>query len=386
MKKVKTGIVAVVLAAAMMIGLVSMSTVTALAEELTAEDTVITTAGITLKVGEAWALTAKNIEALFPADATDLTAAYDYGYWQGSDAYGVELDNAYLTSVYAYEVLDAITYESLAGGYGTEAELDVVYENLFSGALDEQYGKEVTVVESGSPYYVRAEKVGNSTMVIPAFYVGEGETETTLCVEIPVTIIAAGASSPTVGTVVTTPVESEHTLPSGEEVRMVTVKGNSSIYVIGNPAYIPTGATFSSTALTTGDIYTKAADAIQKKFGVANFSVFEMSLTDASNQAISQLAGYINVTLPIPAGMNLEAGQTICAYRLEADGSLTKLDTAVANGQVTFATNHFSTYVLVEVNAMTSPKTGDTFIMMPAVIFAIAIAGVAVIVSKKKTA
>ena len=41
--------------------------------------------------------------------------------------------------------------------------------------------------------------------------------------------------------------------------------------------------------------------------------------------------------------------------------------TAVADGQVTFATNHFSTYVLVEVNAMTSPKTADVMVGLYAV-------------------
>ena len=55
-----------------------------------------------------------------------------------------------------------------------------------------------------------------------------------------------------------------------------------------------------------------------------------------------------------------------CFTAIVENGKMIKCDTAVANGQVTFATNHFSTYVLVEVNAMTSPKTGD-FNMMPMV-------------------
>ena len=196
-------------------------------------------------------------------------------------------------------------------------------------------------------------------------------------------------SAPSVDTkneYVSAPIESEHTLADGKEVRMITVDGNSSVYVIGDKNYIPTGSVFNSDAVTEGAVYTKAANAVNKKFGAGtNFSVYEMTLKNASGQAI-QPGGYINVTLPIPAGMADESGKTIWAYRLEANGKLTKLDTAVSNNQVTFATNHFSTYILVEVNGMISPKTGDTVGMMPAVMLLLALASAALIVSKKKIA
>lgn len=196
-------------------------------------------------------------------------------------------------------------------------------------------------------------------------------------------------SAPSVDTkneYVSAPIESEHTLADGKEVRMITVDGNSSVYVIGDKNYIPTGSVFNSDAVTEGAVYTKAANAVNKKFGAGtSFSVYEMTLKNASGQAI-QPGGYINVTLPIPAGMADESGKTIWAYRLEANGKLTKLDTAVSNNQVTFATNHFSTYILVEVNGMISPKTGDTVGMMPAVMLLLALASAALIVSKKKIA
>ena len=193
--------------------------------------------------------------------------------------------------------------------------------------------------------------------------------------------------APSVGTdYVSAPIESEHTLADGKEVRMITVDGNSSVYVIGDKNYIPSGSVFNSDAVTEGAVYTKAANAVNKKFGAGTiFSVYEMTLKNASGEAI-QPGGYIDVTLPIPGGMTAESGKTIWAYRLEANGKLTKLDTAVSSNQVTFATNHFSTYVLVEVNAMTSPKTGDTVGMMPTVVLMLTLASVAVIVSKKKFA
>ena len=78
-----------------------------------------------------------------------------------------------------------------------------------------------------------------------------------------------------------------------------------------------------------------------------------------------------------------DKGETIRAYRLESDGTLTKLDTAVADGQVTFATNHFSTFVLVEESVMTSPKTGDNS-MYVTCLAVLALAAVAVTTCKAK--
>ena len=198
-----------------------------------------------------------------------------------------------------------------------------------------------------------------------------------------------GAVSPTPDEIVTpgyapsTPVvgESEHVLPGGEEVRMITTSNDAEVYVIGHPDLVPTGATFTSEQQTSGAIYNNAAAVVANKIGNVPFVVFEMNLTNAAGQAIDQLKGYINVTLPIPADMELAANETIRVYRVE-NGKLYKCDTAVANGQVTFATNHFSTYVLVKQNVALSPKTGDVS-MMPVVAMILAM-GVAVVVYNKK--
>ena len=201
-----------------------------------------------------------------------------------------------------------------------------------------------------------------------------------------------GAQSPTPDEIVTpgyvpsTPVvgESEHTLPSGEEVRMITTSDDSEVYVIGHPDLVPTGAEFASEQQTSGAIYDAAAAVVKNKIGNnVPFVVYEMDLTDAAGQAINQLKGYINVTLPIPADMELAANETIRVYRVE-NGKLYKCDTAVANGQVTFATNHFSTYILVKQNIALSPKTGDVS-MMPVVAMILAM-GAAVVVFNKKRA
>ena len=85
----------------------------------------------------------------------------------------------------------------------------------------------------------------------------------------------------------------------------------------------------------------------------------------------------------MPAGMELAANETIRVYRVE-NGKLYKCDTAVADGQITFATNHFSTYILVKQNIALSPKTGDVS-MMPVVAMILAM-GTAVVVFNRKRA
>lgn len=357
------------------------------------EGSKVATVGITLKVGEAFGVSTENIDVLLAQTGYSYKSATPKIFFGDK----VEMDSAYLTPAAGVGVYEVATGQTIDLLYVADAEWPALIEQLESGALDSKYGTEVGLVEEaeGQYYYARADKAGKASIIIEEYEVTSGRT---ISVKIPVTITEAGASSPSGGSPSPTPetvtpapsiptpppVESEHTLPGGEEVRMVTVKGDSEVYVIGNPALIPEGSTFESVDVTSGDTYTKAAKAIQNKFGAASFVVFEMNLTDASNQAIHQLAGYINVTVPIPAGIELGEGETIRVYRLETNGKLTRLDTAVEDGQVTFATNHFSTYIFVKENAMMSPKTGDGFVMMPMVV--LALAGAVVLVSKKKIA
>lgn len=192
-------------------------------------------------------------------------------------------------------------------------------------------------------------------------------------------------NAPSPAPVTPPPVESEHTLANGKEVRMVTLKNDSTVYVIGAREVVPAGAIFECDNLTSGTQFEAAAKAVTKKFGAVNFKVYDMNLFNASYQKMSKLNDYINVTFSIPEGMVTRDGDTIVVYAL-SNGKLVKCDTAVANGQVTFATNHFSTYVAVEINTMTSPKTGDTSMMpMFATIMLFMFVSSAVIMRKKVT-
>lgn len=154
--------------------------------------------------------------------------------------------------------------------------------------------------------------------------------------------------------------ESTYSSDSGQAMRKISPAGNSEISIVGKEEYIPEGSKFACVPLTSGDVYDWAKEIVSQKINkISGYQIFEMSLTDASDVAIHQLNGYVNVTLPIPDGLSTSNGKKIAVYRIEDDGTLTGCDTTTENGYVTFATDHFSTYVIAEETAAGAPKTGD---------------------------
>ena len=115
----------------------------------------------------------------------------------------------------------------------------------------------------------------------------------------------------------------------------------------------------------------------------------EINLTDAANTQIHQLNGYVQVSVPMPANITVKEGKAIVVYRLEDDGTLTRCDTTVENGVITFKTNHFSTYIVAEedVTAVTSPKTEDVSAGINLIFcMGILLAGAAAVAMKRKMA
>jgi len=77
------------------------------------------------------------------------------------------------------------------------------------------------------------------------------------------------------------------------------------------------------------------------------YEVLDIKLLSKLTGAEIQPDGSLKITLDIPAGLNKANKLTV--YRLvEGDGSMKKLDTSVEGDKITFATDHFSTYVIVE--------------------------------------
>ncbi len=136
-------------------------------------------------------------------------------------------------------------------------------------------------------------------------------------------------------------------------------------------------------------------------------STFEISFVKDGKEV--EPTGAVTVKIPVPEAFK---DKTIYAYRVETDGKYTDMNAKVENGLVIFETNHFSEYVLTtekpadtdsetssdtstaestdsetstdsnSSGGATSPETGVAGLSMTLGI--VALAGAAVVVSKKK--
>ncbi len=111
--------------------------------------------------------------------------------------------------------------------------------------------------------------------------------------------------------------------------------------------------------VTTNEDYANYAD-IADKLGNTNL-MYDIAL-EKDGEAI-QPDGKILVSIPLPDDMSEEAR----VYCINEDGTATDMDAVFADGYLTFATNHFSVYAVVEKNAIIGDVNGDgTFNMADA--------------------
>lgn len=106
---------------------------------------------------------------------------------------------------------------------------------------------------------------------------------------------------------------------------------------------IPDNTQLSVAKVVSGKEYNSAKNAT--KDYAAKIAVFDITLLDKDNVKV-QPNGKLQITTEIPAGYNAER---VAVYRLSEDGNtFVKLSSKVTDGKVTFETDHFSTYMIVE--------------------------------------
>lgn len=170
-----------------------------------------------------------------------------------------------------------------------------------------------------------------------------------------------GSKSPTTSTTTSSAAASGSSAIAAKSSSAIATVGNAGASVADASNVLPAGASMNSYVITSGAAYDAAASIAKANIaGMSDFAVYEFDLFDSSNVSVHQLNGYVSVTVPVPSTLSIPTGKTVVVYRVEGDGSLTKCDTTVANGKITFQTNHFSTYVFAVVDAATvSPKTSE---------------------------
>lgn len=117
------------------------------------------------------------------------------------------------------------------------------------------------------------------------------------------------------------------------------------------------GCIFKVTKLENTDkTVANAKTVLKEKINKERFTAYDISLLNSKNEKI-QPKGVLSITTLIPSGYDTNK---VAVYRINDDNTYTELKSAIANGKITFETDHFSTYVIAEKAVAASPKTGDT--------------------------
>ena len=184
----------------------------------------------------------------------------------------------------------------------------------------------------------------------------------------------------TTETITTTKVSATETViasSTGVEQRRIAVQFSDGqvsegIKVAGATTVIPSGASFSyNTWAMDSPNFVAVQTAIQASGNeelqkATKVQAIEFNLSHSNGTAIHQLGDYVQVSFPLASFYNdsaatVPAGKQLVVYRVEDDGTLTRCNTTVVNGEIIFSTNHFSTYIVVEETARTAaPKTGES--------------------------
>lgn len=308
----------------------------------------ITLPEVTLEVGENFLLSHDTIDEMISPAVVELNKSIVERDYDGED---LELDRTYLEEALYYEKFYKDTNEVIEKGIWTKSESAATYEKWSAGE-NTINGREYSFVEEamGIFYkYVQAKKTGTATITIPNYKIGD----TTATVNIPVKIVDRPTS--------------------------VTSKDDATITLKDENGVLPAKTTMTTAKVESGEVYDKAVNIVKETVAKsATVAVFELNLVDGNNIELHQLDGKVKVTMDVP--FTLKTGNTLKVYRVDGE-KLVECPTTVADGKVTFETDHFSTYVFVELAKV--PATGDSTNI--GLFVATLLAGVAlVVVSKNK--
>lgn len=136
--------------------------------------------------------------------------------------------------------------------------------------------------------------------------------------------------------------------------------------VITDTSVVPATYSVETQIYQSGASYDSALNAAQSTCGTNNVVVVDISLTDDQGTKVSQLSDYVEVKVDIPSTYTIQFGNTVVVYYLNDSGILEACESVYHdedpnNRYVTFKTNHFSVYVLVE----TTPESEGTPEVVP---------------------
>ncbi len=131
-----------------------------------------------------------------------------------------------------------------------------------------------------------------------------------------------------------------------------------TVAIGGDPSILPEGCTVNA-SMVAEDVLNNIKTSFKAKVGnFTNLSAIEINLFDPQGGELHQLGGKVQVLLPLPS--NMKGTSSIVVYRVEENGSYTKLATSVKDGIINFETDHFSTFVIAETSETTEEPPAPT--------------------------
>lgn len=130
--------------------------------------------------------------------------------------------------------------------------------------------------------------------------------------------------------------------------------------VFSDNTVVPATYTVETEVYESGASYDAALNAAQATCGTSNVVVVDINLKDEQGATVTQLSDYVEVRVDVPASYTVQPGNTVVVYYLNDNGVLEKCETVYNdedpnNRFVTFKTNHFSVYMLVETEMVYGP-------------------------------
>ena len=166
----------------------------------------------------------------------------------------------------------------------------------------------------------------------------------------------------------------------GEPEKKISGEADNSAEIVDENNVLPDGVVIRPIELKEGNEYTESKTLVESKLeNVENLAIYDITLVGADGILIEELDNKIKVTLDLP--FEFEEGNTIATFRVE-DEKLIECETTVSNGKLSFLTNHFSTYVFVELKAV--PDTGDNTNVLPYMLLLLFGAGVFMVGNKRR--
>lgn len=139
--------------------------------------------------------------------------------------------------------------------------------------------------------------------------------------------------------------------------RTFTAATDANTSISDTSGVLPATTVMTTAAVTDAATLSTITEALKGEIPsdvtIGQISAMNIDLSDSATGAeIHALNGKVAVTVPVP--FSIGSGNMLSVIRVNDDGTMQLCESSMANGKVTFMTDHFSTYIFVEASKAVS--------------------------------